>query len=552
MAIQRIIGIDFGTSTSIVKVKTYNNGKPLGAEDLADYVRFDGVSDTVPTLVCYDSENDEYMVGHQAKNNSDQGELYANFKLDLISPDDDVRENAFVLVRKFFGHLYEEYNYQRSNFPKCDEEVTYVSYPVKWSRELADEMLRIACDAGFKNVRGIDEASAAIHAVSVLQKDVLKKLYGNTFNTLLIDMGAGTTDLALCRYTVGDKNAHILNTFPKSGDGALFGGKEIDSALWDFVKNYLNECGLTNIINEQRYLPQCKEWKEANVSMLLNKNREIKSCGFIMPILLNLVDEPKPFPTLTRFTFETMLHSYLRQFPELINGIINDTPAFSAAEIDLVILAGGHSQWYFTNEIVSAKMVNYGIVDLPKIRQDCWRVVKLARPHESVALGMVYQPMIKPDAIPLSQAQPQAQAQATAAVQNVYQPPRPAQPSIMSQFEFSSQLAPTPAQTAPPVQAAPIVQPVQHSPTALPVAQPIAQPAPVAQPVQSSITSQFAFSAHLAQPLPQAQPLPVAVPIERVEIERVEVEPTVPEAEKPLVTQSSGGIADEFLKKYGG
>ena len=68
-------------------------------------------------------------------------------------------------------------------------------------------MLESASKAGFPNVVGMDEAQAAIGAVIVqnaeyfVKSGLLKK--GVPVNILMIDMGAGTTDLVLCSYTHG-------------------------------------------------------------------------------------------------------------------------------------------------------------------------------------------------------------------------------------------------------------------------------------------------------------------------------------------------------------
>ena len=298
---------------------------------------------------------------------------------------------AVVLTTHFFKHLYQEYNNQRPNFPPCDREITFISYPAKWSEEVSDIMLRIAEEVGFLNVCGIDEPSAAVHTVMVQNKEVLHNIGEGSKNVLMIDMGAGTTDLALCCYSFGIKKVEILNTWPQDA-GVFFGGREVDEALWNRVKEYLADCGINKINNESQLFPSCKSWKESNVSPALAKGRAVENCAFVAP-MLNMFGEFKVFPSITRDTFEKLLEDYLHQFPDLINGIIRNTPNIAHADIDLVILTGGHSQWYFTEGIISGAINKFGEVTLPKIKAEPWRLVKLSSPQETVSLGMVYQPI---------------------------------------------------------------------------------------------------------------------------------------------------------------
>lgn len=102
-------------------------------------------------------------------------------------------------------------------------------------------MIQAAEKAGFPNVEGMDEAQAAVHAATLQCETYLQNQGylepGQTCTILLIDMGAGTTDLVLCRYTPGEKSENeILCTWPRKGD-VLFGGQETDDLLRSFVQN---------------------------------------------------------------------------------------------------------------------------------------------------------------------------------------------------------------------------------------------------------------------------------------------------------------------------
>jgi molecular chaperone DnaK (HSP70) len=99
MSVERIIGIDYGTSTSVVKIKTYKNNQALDSREMADYVRFDN-KDSLPTLV-YETTDGRYLVGYEAENAAVKGVLHQNFKLDLISPDLKIREEAVRYTEVF-------------------------------------------------------------------------------------------------------------------------------------------------------------------------------------------------------------------------------------------------------------------------------------------------------------------------------------------------------------------------------------------------------------------------------------------------------------------
>ena len=110
--------------------------------------------------------------------------------------------------------------------------------------------------------------------------------------------------------------------------------------------------------------------------------------------LENIVDEldEEPDTDLNRSSFEALLKDYLPQFPELVKGAL-EKAKLPASDIDLVLLTGGHSQWYFVQAMLSGKMAQFGTVDLPRIKADYARIIPITRPQETVALGLVYSPM---------------------------------------------------------------------------------------------------------------------------------------------------------------
>ena len=201
MAVERVIGIDFGTSTSMIRVKRYENGKPVGEALETKEVMFGGNGVLVPTLIMK-KEDDPSVVyfGYEAQQKKRKFTNYHSFKVNLESDNEEKRAEARKLTEEFLAYMGKEYRAQSDGGHlgnPDDKERTIISYPVKWSEETKQFMVESAKKAGFPNVTGMDEAQAAIQAVTVMSTGYLQKhgmlQNGKATNILLIDMGAGTT-----------------------------------------------------------------------------------------------------------------------------------------------------------------------------------------------------------------------------------------------------------------------------------------------------------------------------------------------------------------------
>ena len=205
----------------------------------------------------------------------------------------------------------------------------------------------------------------------------------------MIDMGAGTTDLVLCRYTPGEKSENeILCTWPRKGD-VLFGGQETDDLLRSFVQNRLPEKAaliLKNFGNEK-----FKAWKENLVSPALLRGDEVDGFADLDSSLMIVGLDVGDYG-LNRAVFERWAGEYLKGLPQLVRGCIQES-GISPSEVELVVLTGGHSQWYFAKEILSGQKPEICETLLPQIAADAGRVISISRPQETVALGLAYLPL---------------------------------------------------------------------------------------------------------------------------------------------------------------
>lgn len=389
--IERIVGIDFGTSTSVIRVKRYENGIPVGDTSHVLPVTFNMGSTVVPTLIRESTSGKSY--GYDAQIPKRNSTTYQNFKVDLESEDPEKKQEARKLTREFFTYLAKVYNEQSAGGylgDNTDKVRTLISFPVKWSDETKKFMIETAKEAGFSNVEGMDEAQAAISAVLVQNVEHFEK-YGyldgvGSVNIMLIDMGAGTTDLVLCKYYVKEKKTEIICTWPKEGN-ILFGGKEVDEILRGYIESKLPEEESEGILRRCG-LEKFKAWKENFISPALKKNESVDEFSEL-DMLIDMIGTEAEDYTVNRAVFEEQAKNYLGKFTTLINGCIEESET-DPGDVDLVILTGGHSQWYFVEEILSGKMNTFGEISLKKVLQDNNRIIPIIRPQETVSMGLVY------------------------------------------------------------------------------------------------------------------------------------------------------------------
>ena len=163
MKIIRQIGIDFGTSTTVLRFKDYENGSDLKPNQPPEQLVYEN-KPTIPTII-FETEDGELLFGEEAEHYSGDGKLHTNFKMNLMSEDKEIYNKTTFLILEFLKYLREIYSDQLPTYGKFDEEYTYISYPAKWPEDIRETMIRLADLAGFKNVNGVDEPTAAINSV---------------------------------------------------------------------------------------------------------------------------------------------------------------------------------------------------------------------------------------------------------------------------------------------------------------------------------------------------------------------------------------------------
>lgn len=395
----RFIGIDFGTSTSVVSYLDYEKEKEtlISRNNLTavDFANGENIT-AIPTIVWEEGNKFGCEIGEETiEKYPDQ--IKREFKMQLGSDvSADERNKAINLMNKFMKYLADTYiNFEIARGNKVAERRIFISYPAKWELQQKNFTKNAAREA-FKNygeVYDYDEPTAvlyySLHSENT-NKQVKEELsiVGKASNILIVDMGAGTTDLVLYKYQP-NTSTKILAKFPEPGkDSITFGGREVDQ----YLKSYLKEKHSSQVTGEKDnfILSESKKWKE-QFSKSLYKDR-------------NDFRERLPFRIIDNFNINKiclLLKDYLPEFPKLINGIIEEAKAnhadFSGSkDIDFIILTGGHSQWFFVEDMLRG-IWNPGLpgnenvgsgINLDKIKNQNWRLIRTPEPQHIVSYGL--------------------------------------------------------------------------------------------------------------------------------------------------------------------
>ncbi len=393
MSTSRIIGIDFGTSTTVVSFKDYKEKEELIPKKPPEKIIFEG-KPTIQSIV-FETEYGELLFGDEAEHYSGNGTLHSNFKMNLLSQDEKIFEKTEQLILEFFKHLREIYLDQLPEIGSVNNEITKISYPAKWSLDLRNLMKNLAKEAGFNNVFGMDEPTAAINSLLYQYSDTLIKNKHINFhkdtNVLMLDMGAGTMDLVYSVFSLGSsKPLKVIKSWPNSDAEYMFGGREIDEKLSDYCIDYLGKYNYDYNNRRQLITTNVKKWKENELSKSLNKGRSLPGRPSFLTSIINS-SEVIGFDICDAESFENHVSDLFDQFKWLLKSLARELDKNKISlfkDTDLIILTGGNSEWYFIKEFLLGKRYCNGEnIKFEKITDNS--ILSMTRPQETVSYGLV-------------------------------------------------------------------------------------------------------------------------------------------------------------------
>ena len=396
------IGIDFGTSTTVLRVKNYEDDEITPIQDRlgTQSVQFSN-NQTIPTIVRIFQDERENLWGLDSENERPKSELIMNFKMDLVSKDTEKQQQAKKLTEGFFCYLYDHFkelndiSYFGDQAQRID---TIISYPVKWSADLAKYIIEAASKAHFPNVVGMNEAKAAVISAILQNQEKLEQIINEPsrpHRLLLIDMGAGTTDIIYgeCSFRNGSAEWKTILCWPQNDSSLTCGGREIDLLMKDCIEKILRDYGektgetenYLKRLNNDKNLPLIRRWKEKDVSDELSRDQSVTVC----PVATNCTGyDLEEIAPIGKEEIETLLNGYICDLAGLIQECIDRTENHGE-DIEAVILVGGGSQWYFVKDLLAGKTIAGNTINLPLICQNPDRIIQMPMPQESVAQGLV-------------------------------------------------------------------------------------------------------------------------------------------------------------------
>jgi len=406
-----IVGIDFGTSTTVVKVANYSGGEVKEYHSL----QFNG-SNTLPTLV-FEAGDGRLYFGHEAESRSakEKGELHRNFKMGLVGSHYSYGvEKSQHLCREFFGYLGRHFLGMKEMLNVHPTVKTYLSYPAKWPPEVRSFMKQCAVAAGFgaeNTVHGETEPTAAVFSTLSTGLKALQDerviVADQPINVMMLDMGAGTSDIAIFKFKIdsdGSPSIDRLVTYPTIDHTYLCGGREIDGLLEAALNRYLLGIAKGGVVPPRiikRAKDFVKKWKDDHLSATLSEGGSTDLPFELADLIVDKQEDglydSTPY-SIDRRQFESLSRPHWEQLRSLIADSIEearqrmgDAGFKGAQDIDLVLLTGGHSKWYGVADFIKGEsFAALAPINFAKIRKQPQRLQQEKTPQETVARGLAY------------------------------------------------------------------------------------------------------------------------------------------------------------------
>lgn len=347
MATHQSVGIDFGTSTTLI-AESAAIGRPA-------VVPIGSATSWMPSVAAV--RDGALLVAEDALE-VNPGQLITSVKRCITkrqeyvtSPDGTVVQRVDDVIIALLSELAARARLER--LPITKKGVTRLGCPAMWDAEQRLRLLGLAETAGFKIGAAtlIDEPIAA--GLHWINEQTQRADYLDQDRVLVFDMGGGTLDVALLDVTTGpgrDPEIYVL-----ASDGIDEAGDTLDSVIADDLERQLNNAGvhLAQLPDEQlarAYL--LRSALEAKIALSEVKETEVhvRYQGAEIPRLHYTVEELEGAlrPQLDRawdLVVSTLRAAYLTRAGGAVPSALRQMPENElTSRVTHVLLAGGMSR----------------------------------------------------------------------------------------------------------------------------------------------------------------------------------------------------------------
>ncbi len=368
-----ILGIDLGTTNSIISYWDYINNKPEPIDISNGFGKI-----PMPSVVQYRKEEDEegeWVIGEEAFRSM---KIYPETTIRSIKRKMGTNETILIDGKQYLPEeisakiLKELIEHCKSLNPKAEIAGLVVSVPYDFD-DAAKKATMKACEiAGLeeKLICLIEEPKAAALAYNFRHQLNLNE------KIMVFDFGGGTLDITLFNVIEKDEQ-HIKLQVISEGGKAFHGGDNVDEFIlekcYDFIKQKVNQ-------NKEDLTPE-------NLVELICRSREAKERlsgvkSFRMPFTFCI---PPFVEQITREDLEELISSFIEETRKLVLKALREAykGALTAEDIDRVLLEGGSSQMPWVKDMLIAIFNNES------------KIYTSERPALDISLGATYYAAMK-------------------------------------------------------------------------------------------------------------------------------------------------------------
>ena len=307
----KVIGIDFGTTNSVVSV--IKNGKPIIIPNIEG-------NKMTPSVVAL-TKNRQYLIGEVAKRQaiSNPDRTISSIKRHMGESDNDSADR----VKLYAAMTLQKLKVDAETYLGESVKQAVVTVPACFSNAQRQAIKDIAATAGLEVLLIINDSTAAALAYG-FGKDLDETI-------LVLNLGGGNCDVSIL-----ELSENFLEVLATKGDMHL-GGDDFDKKIADWMVSefkYDNDIDLSEDKVSMQRLIEAAEKAKIELSSMTSTNINLP---FITADVKSL--EMK----LTRTRFDNLTRDLVERIVSLARDTLIDAGK-SSSQIDKVILAGGASR----------------------------------------------------------------------------------------------------------------------------------------------------------------------------------------------------------------